>query len=735
MAFKRFIILVFFLFLAILINVYAEEKKKDKDEFELEEVVITATRTEINAAVAPGDISIITSKDIEKRNIQTVDQALDIVPGVYNTRTKMMDIAPQITLRGMPAALGRTLILIDGINLVDPMLGNTYGLAGLASEDVRKIEIVKGPFSSLYGGQAMGGVVNVITKMPEEREISFNSGYGSSWNRGEAMDDLWRIHASYGDKFYDKLSVFLSYGRNETDGFPTIYNTQSLPPTAGITGWIYTTDPTGTPKYLIGNKGDTSWWDDNFSLKTALDLPNSTKLNFSYYRTRFQTHYDDPNTFLRDDAGNPVWSYGVLPMSTFFNYHDMKREQEYYKLSYETKLSGITTKLSLGYTDSKFGAGMPGYGSTITGGPGKGWDNPFDRYYNAELQAITPQIFNRHVFTFGMFYGHNKGQMDEYNRTNWKDESTTTNLTYRSKGKDKTYALFVQDELSILNNLTAYIGLREDWWKTYEGSVFQEGLPFSVYNSISESSFSPKLALVYTPTDGTTLRASAGKAFRAPTIVELYRTYTSPDGTIYQGSSDLKPETTSSWDIGVEHGIWKGAKIKLSYFENYLKDLIYRGMTTPTLYENKNAGEAESKGIEFEIEQDFENGVRLFANYTYTDSKITKNSANPTIVGKKITFLPENLFNIGADITRGPFTASIVGRYVDKVFKNDNNSDVIEGVYGSYDSYFISDVKVSYAIMKNMSIALSVNNLFDEDYFSSDKAPGRSWFSELMIRF
>ncbi len=702
----------------------------------LEEIVVTATRTEKEAATAPGSISVVTKKDIEKRNIQTIDQALNTLPGVFNTRVRLTDISPQITLRGMPCGLGRTLVIMDGINLVDPMLGNLYGFAGLAPEEVERIEVVKGPFSSLYGGQAMGGVVNIIKKMPEKREFTINSGYGSSWERGEAADDLRRFYGSYGDKLKDKLSIFLSYGIKETNGFPTLYNIQKTPPPADITGWSYITDTMGNPRYLIGDKGDTAWWNDNITLKAGYDFSKTSKINLSFYRTTFETHYDDPHTYLKDAAGNPVWSYGTVGESSFLYYYDMYREQNFYNTSYETEISTVKSKLSFSYVDSIFGAGIPGSASTSSGGPGTEWENPFDRYYNVELQFTVP-LFERHLLTYGGFFGHNRGQMDEYNRTNWTDEDTRTDLIYRSKGKDRTYALFVQDEIMILDNLTAYIGFRQDWWETYDGYVYQSGVagyPIN-YDSNAESSFSPKVALVYNPFEGTTLRASAGKAFRPPTIVELYRTWTAPNGITYAGNPNLSPETTRSWDIGPEQALWKGAKIKATYFENYMEDFIYRGMTTSTLYQNENVGKAESKGIELEAEQSFGNWLRLYANFTYTDSKITENSAKPTTVGESLTMLPDKMFNIGADLTEGPFSASIVGRYVSKVYKNDDNSDSVDNVYYSYDPYFVTDAKVSYNIMKFATLSLSVDNILDEDYFYSDKAPGRSWFGELTLKF
>jgi iron complex outermembrane receptor protein len=291
----------------------------------------------------------------------------------------------------------------------------------------------------------------------------------------------------------------------------------------------------------------------------------------------------------------------------------------------------------------------------------------------------------------------------------------------------------------ILDKLTAYLGFSQDWWETYDGYIYEAGIP-RTYDSNAESSFSPKVALVYKPFGQTILRASAGKAFRAPTIYELYSRWTAT-GITFAGNPALKPETTKSWDIGAEQALWKGAKIRAAYFENYMEDLVYYAMTTPTLFEYKNVGKAESKGIELEAEQSFGNWLRLFTNFTYTHSEVTENPANPEIEGKKLTKIPDKMFNIGAELTKGPFSASLVGRYVSKIYLNDDNSDRVDNVPGSCDPCFVSDAKVSYNITKFAKFSLSVDNIFDEDYFYARwialpyKAPGRSWFGELTLRF
>ena len=726
---KGFVFILCFVFSLSMAN--AGEK-----ETRLEEIVVTATRTEKELETAPGSVSVVTKENMEKRNIKTVDEALNTISGVFDRRGKgLMDTRSQVSLRGIPGQM-RTLILLDGMPINSAYTGEVQW-GGLSPEDAERIEIVKGPFSSLYGGYAMGGVVNIITKMPEKREFTIKSGYGSSWDRDEAMDDMRKFYLSYGDKFKDKLSLFLSYGYKITSGYPTDFNVQSSKPSAGITGWSYTTNNEGATRYLIGDKGDNRWWDDNIAIKSEYDFSKTSKINLSFVRNRYEYNYYDPHTYLGNAAGNEVWSYGTVKESSFLS-GSGGREQNIYNISYETESSPLKTKLSLGLVDQeKSWYVTPGTtaATTRSGGPGKVSETP-SRSYNADIQFTLP-LLERHILTFGGSFRHGWADAEEHNLTNWKDEDSKTTLSYQSKGKDRTYALFIQDEIMIFGNLTAYIGFRQDWWETYDGYVNQigtAGYPKN-YDSRDASSFSPKAAIVYKPFEKTSLRTSIGKAFRPPTVYELYRTWTSSSGVTYAGNPELKPETTASWDIGIEQGLWKGAKIKATYFENYMEDLIYRKTVSSTLQELINAGKAESKGVEIEAEQRFGKELRLFANFTYTDAKIKENNAKPETVGKRLTDVPEKMFNAGAEFEKGPFFASLTGRYVSKRYSNDENKDTVNNVYTSYDPYFIADAKVSYKLTKFAAVSLSADNIFNREYFAYYKAPGRSWFGEITLRF
>lgn len=557
------------------------------------------------------------------------------------------------------------------------------------------------------------------------------------------MDDLKRVSLSYGDKIKDSFSFFINYGYEGTGGFPTDLNVQSKAPTtaSGITGWLNTTDNKGAERYVIGDKGDNKWWDDVMSVKVGYDFSKVTKLTASFGRTRSEYNRDDPHTYLTNAAGQPVYTYvngSTTVRENSFISGNGGTEINTYALTFETEIGTVKAKLNAGLNDvQKNWYTTPNSSSpyaTISGGAGKLSSTPSQNYYS-EMQFTVP-LFNKHILTLGGSYKSGKADNEEHKLTNWKDETSGTNLTYTAGGKDSTYSLFAQDEIMILNNLTAYAGFRQDWWETKDGyanSIGAAGYPKS-YDTRSASSFSPKFAIVYKPFDKTSVRSSVGKAFRAPTVYELYRTWQSSTGVTYNGNPELKPETVTAWDISVDQGLWTGAKVKATYFENYMKDMIYRKTVSSTQQDYINAGKAESKGVVLELEQKIE-WFKIFGNATFTNAKIKENTASPASEGKKMTYMPEHMFNVGVEIEKSPAFISLTGNYVGKRYRNDDNTDVVNGVWTSEDPYFKLNSKISYKVTKNATLSFSVDNILDRQYFAYYKCPGRSWFTELTLKF
>jgi iron complex outermembrane recepter protein len=708
----------------------AEEKTT-----KMNEIVVTATRTEKALEDSPGSVAVVTKKDMEKRIITTVDESLNTTAGVLNQRGKgLLENSPRIMVGGI-TGYQRTLVQMDGMTVNNAYTGNvSWNL--FTPEDIERVEVVKGPFSSLYGGYAMGGVVNVITKLPEKREFTVKEGYGTAWSRGDAPNDMKTFYASYGDKINDKFRIFIGYSNQATNGYVNSYNIQSSQPTAGITGWSTTSDRQGNRRYLIGNQGQNDVMSDGQTVKLGYDFSDVSKILLSYMRAHYTYGYGIPDTYLRSASGNPVYAYGLVREVSFMSSGGGSTIQNIYSMKYETELSSVKIKFNAGLSESPtdYYVTPTSTSATISGGQGL-LSSTTSGANNADLQMTVP-AFERHILTFGGSYRNGWSNSTDMNIPYWRDSGTPGTLAYQSQGKDRTYALFVQDEILLTQNLTAYIGAREDWWETYDGYANQvgtSGYP-KVYDNRSASSFSPKGALVYKPFEQTAFRTSAGTAFRPPTVYELYRTTTS-SGITYEGAPNLKPETSASWDIGIDQGLWRSAKIKARYFENYISDLIYAKTVSATLQQKINAGKAESKGIELEAEQRFDKWLRLFANLTYTGAYIKENSAALSSVDKRMTYVPDVMFNVGGDFEKGPVGLTLIGRYVGKRYALDDNSDKINNVYGSYDPFFTADAKIRYKLFSWATASFSVNNIANEQYYGYYLSPGRSWFLDLTLKF
>ena len=721
-----------FIALAVLFPVpqsLAEEKTTRMDE-----IVVTATRTEKAVEDSPGSVAVVTKKDIENKNLVTIDESMNGTAGVYNQRTKgFMETSPRVMVGGI-TGYQRTLVQVDGIAMNNAYTGNVYWNL-FTPEDIQRVEIVKGPFSSLYGGYAMGGVVNMITKMPEKREFTVKEGYGSAWNRGDAPNDMKTFYTSYGDKI-DKFRIFVGYSNKATNGYVNSYTTSTSQPTAGMTGWTATTDRTGVRRYLIGNQGQQDAMADNETVKLGYDFTDTSKALFTYMRGHYTYSYGIPDTYLRNAAGNPVYAYGSTKEGAYLSSAGGSTIQNIYNLQYETRFSSVKVKLNAGLVDvpADYYVTPTSSSATISGGTGT-LTSTTSGSNNLDLQLTMPAS-DRQILTFGGTYRNGWSNQTNTMLALWRDTGSASTLAYQSQGKDRTFALFIQDEITLTEKLTAYIGAREDRWETYDGYANQVGTGAfqKYYDSRSATNFSPKGALVYKPFEQTTLRASAGTAFRPPTVYELYATSVS-SGITYQGASNLNPETTTSWDVGIDQGLWKGAKIKARYFENYIKDLIYAMTVSSTLQQKINAGRAESKGVEVEAEQRFDKWLRLFANFTYTGAYIKENIAAPNSVDKRMTYVPDIMVNVGGDLEKGPVGLTIIGRYVGKRYALDDNSDTVNSVYGSYDPFFTADAKVRYKIFPWVTASLSVNNIFGEQYYGYYLSPGRSWFMDLTFKF
>ena len=699
-------------------------------EAALEPIIVNSTRNPTPLENAPGQVEVVTAADIAKRNVYRLSDTVNELPGVFIQPGRgIMQPSQSMALRGIPDEK-RSLILLDGIPLNDGYAGG-LSFGGLPADNIERVEVLYGPMSSLYGGNAMGGVLSFSTRMPTGPEFRLRTGFGNPFESGKGPENVRKVNLSAGNRFDNDLALLVGGNWSATDGYRSEWVTSTTPPAAGITGASVIPQKTGAPTYLLGNKGRTEWDEHNLFVKLEQRLSSGDQWRFGWQRQAYNYGSENPQTYLRTATGAPT--YGTYAQSLFVN-GDGEFQRDIYNLSYDTELMGGLLKISAGYSSISTNSYIVPTG-TVAGGSGRISDSPSTSRF---VDAYWNRAFGAHTLTTGIAYRQDKAKNDEYTLSNWTDGDTHTSLYATASGRTATTGLYAQDDWALRHDLTAHFGLRYDHWESSDGSIRTPGWPvasrvFKDYPTRSEAAWSPKLALVWQTLPGLALRSSLGSAFRAPTVYELYRT-SRIVSTTYNANPNLKPETVETWDVGADLKPWQGGEIKLTLFANRLNDLVYT-QGSGTVRNRINLERAESHGLTAGITQKIGGSSRVFANATVADSEVKKNSVAPATEGKRLTFMPKVQATIGGDTLLGAWTLAASGRYASKQYSNDDNSDKADHAFTGYDAYFVAEAKLSYRFDKHTAVSLAIDNLFDREYFSYYPAPRRTWFAELKLDY
>lgn len=710
----------------VLLNLNAQEAR----EVKLDPIIVTATRSEIPSSKAPGSFTVITKDKINKMPAQSFKDAIK-TEGVYISRNRgLADTTPKITIRGIPGS-ERNLVMLDGIILNDSYSNGLGFLSALNMQDIDQIEIIRGPFSSLYGTNAMGGVINFRTFIPTTPEFKFNYGYGDSFDSGKANENLQEYYVSAGGAIGERLRAKLSYGYTTTHGYRSSDTTNSKN-IAGISGAILSHDNKGKQRYIIGDKGKNGWENMDLKFKSEFDITENSIASYSFMYHNYEYDYKDPRSFLKDSNGNTVYK----PSEKTFLSGWGDYEQFIHSIGYEHFFDKASLSLRYTYKDSDGKYSTPQSGANLSGGKTKITTNDQEGHFiNAMLNL---DLNDKNSLLFGTSYDLQKASSKDYDGLNYKDLKSTTNLLNDVGGKTKNLAFFVNLSSELTDNLSTKLSLRYDRWKGYSGYTKDYKKPSNDFlaDSSSEDSISPKASISWEVIEGTKLKASVGKAFRAPTVYDLYKKW-DYYGRTYHPNPFLEPETSISYDAGIEQAIFNDGLFKIYYFENHIDDMIYGKRTdSPEKRNDKvNAGEAKTYGYEISLDMPLWYGFGLNANYTKTFSEMKENEASPNSVGKRLTHIPRDMFNATLYYKYSKLYASLGVNYVSKVYGSDTNDDTASGVFGSYDSYTLWDAKIGYDINENLAISFEVQNIFDKDYYSYYKGQGRSWFARVESKF
>ena len=703
----------------------------------LKEMVVTATKTEKIASEAPATVTVVTAREIQNKSAQRIDEALAGAPGVFvrglggEAPSNYMN---QITLRGIPGYY-RTGILVDGISINNAFSGGA-NMSVVPVDDIQQIEVVPGPFSSLYGGAGMSGVVNIITKVPEKREFSVQ-GEGGSHN-------FKSVGVSYRDKLSDTLGLSLSYGRKESDGYVSEYVTKTpsgAPAGTVVGGWKKTATTTGGTTYIIGDKGRDAWEQENFGAKLFVKLSPVSKLILDASYLTHGTKDGHGDTYLT--AGGAPFSSGVATIdgkrttasspvrATDFLATTNGENLTRYSASYDTFLTDeVKLKGSLSYQKNEYWYTAIDSNATNTSGTGKFSNLPASKI-DGDVQISFP-VGGRHYVVVGAAANDSVLRKKVYNMSSWRDESDWGALGDWANGNAQSHAFYAQDEIAVSEQLTLFAGARYDKWST--DGVYNIAGVVSTFDKRSSAAVSPKLAAVYKFNQGTVLKGAVGKAFRAPNLSDMYSGYKASSGTVVRPNPNLDPELVTSAEIGAEHEFRTGTLLRATYYQSKMTDLIYSS-TAAGFTDKYNAGKAEVEGVDLEVRQKLTTNLTVFANTTLVSTQITENSAKPASVGKQIPLQAQKMANIGVEGSHGAWSGSLIGSYVGKIYGSDDNSDKINDVFGSYDPYFIINAKISYKLDKQLTASLAVKNMFDHDYFQKDIADGRTVYLGLGFKY
>lgn len=720
----------------------------DNEAIDLEPVVVTATRSSMNISDAPAAVTVIDRQDIESKNVSRISDALQNVPGLFLGRGESGQLATfegSFSLRGMDRR--RTLVLVDG--LMPLQSGSSQGVNWLTVfvDDVERVEVVPGAFSSLYGSNAMGGVINMISKRPDKHELTVKLKKGFNEAAGEDFSVYFR------DKLDNGLGITAGVNHNNREGFISQYTVRT--PVSGVAGTPVngakpTTTREGAPAFIVGDRGEEPWRQTNAMLKLHYDISDTDRLYAGFYYADATLGYTKFNSYLTNNATGAPVSSGTLGIdgkrvtlteAAFVGSNPLNEGSKNWVGGYEGLFGkDVLVKLDLSRIDREFSFPTVGAASKWNSGPGTLSDSP-----NTTLDGTGTLNFplgDKHLVVAGVSYHRDTAERNAYNLTNWRDPDSRTTINNGYNGQSSITSLFVQDEYAATDLLTIYAGGRLDRWVT-KGDFFQNTAPkvTADYASRGETEFNPKLSGVLKPIEAVTLRASWGKSFRAPSNLDLYSTTVqasgvSPTGILtIQSDPNLKPERGTSWELGGEWRLNDKLKTRATYYETNLKDMIYSKQIDLSLTQRINAGEAEVKGLELGLDAKLTSWLELNANASWIDSEVLKNSADPGSVGKHLTQVPNKLAYLGLTASRGAWSGTLETRYSAQTYNTAQNTDTVQGVPGSYDAYTMVNVKMGYQFNKMMRMNLAINNLLDREVYQFSLLPGRNATAEMVWSF
>jgi outer membrane receptor protein involved in Fe transport len=638
----------------------------------LDTIVVTATKTERPQSEVPATTAVIDGKQIANMYSRDTTDVLTRAAGVDVARSGTTGIAA-INIRGTGSR--RSSVLVNGqyAEFLDTGIGNRNTLQTVDWDDVERVEVVRGAGSALYGPNAMGGMVNVITKeAPKEKNVTrpffvFDSlpTYGGGVSTGGTLNDF---------------SYQLNVKHLNSDGYKSTPR-PAFPPGLAMS----------TSNSLV--KG--AWDKTMLGGQLGYRLSEQSKFKFAF-------NYMDESDLAFDRVDTPQnGQYGQYSLEFKHDFTD--RFDVTTTVSHRSHVADLT------------------------------WDNYFYPFTTTNLrpdtklfedaQKVTGEVRARWMPVQGhtLLFGYNAAQ--DWTKT--RNISNVTNFEIDHRNAEiQNHGLYLQYELELAKKLFVTMGGRYDWFNYDVKANVTTPNTQRVSNSSFET-FNPRGGIRYKFTDDVSVHGSIGTGFRAPDPSAVVGG--SSSATFEQlPNADLKPETSNSYDLGLDFNTPFGLHVDATGFFNDISAYILLSRTrsgTQTITQSQNLAKVQTYGVELELTQQLTDNFSLFTNYTNTISR-TAESLLPTAsglpqYGYQLPNIPKHKAVFGLLLDSSRISGRFEGRYASRTYIS---GDTLNQPAYALSSYVVADINATYkhpiGNKKTLDFTAGINNIFDRQYES-----------------
>lgn len=606
------------------------------DEVEsLTDVVVTATRTETPLNEIGSAVTVITAEDILARQIKNVADALRIVPGVDVIRSGGPGQQTSVFMRG--ANSNHTLVLIDGVEANDPSNPTgAFDFAFLGTDNIERIEVLRGAASAVYGSDAIGGVINIITKKGQGKAKFNASAEGGSYG-------TWKTGGGISGST-DNINYSLDASRIGSAGFPAADKN-------------------------LGNLTPDSYHNTTVSGRSGIKLSEELDLGMT-------VRYNEGKAFI-DNCGGSNSLYGCNNPNAWNTFNELF-SRGFAHLNAFDGLWEQTLGLAYSRTD-RSSINTPTYSPTFQ-----------DFYgYQAAYLGEKLKLDYQTVLHFNKVNTLSLGAEEEADRIQSASNTSYYGTGFSDPSSDiipaktmNTNSYYLQDQLKLIDRSFTTVGVRYDDNNRFGGHVTWR---VNELFAINET--------------GTRLKGSYGTGFKAPVLFQLY----DPSS----GNSNLKPETSINWDLGVEQDLWQDKVTSgVTYFNNKINNIIgYYSNPVNFTFISENIGLAAIHGVESFLEYKSFKTLSFRGSYTYQQAKDLDTHI-------ELVRRPNNKANFDADYqflekAHAHLNVLMVGQKEDIDYLNNNIK--LAG-------YTIVNITGSYDLYSNLQLFARIDNLFNKQY-------------------